>query len=647
MKEIDRREFGLICTTAASSAMGRATNASQVSREPLLKSNHYLTVGLDLDRQTGFVEERATGELWEWDLPGLRGASEETVSSAWGDLNAVSDGLRPLSVNSVERLENGFQLKFIEEWGEFLCSVRLEPNRPEVVFSVEPDLRKPFKMGAVRFPGSLSPAGKGQATLVDTVAGGRLHRKPSSPLTMIAALSWMRFHAALGEKSSYLSILEPGFDAALTLGMDENKKWGFSWFQLPRLGHIDRTRSQRFIFQPRSSYVSVARAYREYSRRIGLYRSLIDKLEECPSLKGLFGAVLLQLGYLHDFDADYASSFRKLKKMGVERAYVYPTGYYNLNGGNELYPGFPWIDLDAKTVGVMNELGYLHAPWIWLNEILDSSPYFNDEMTLKTADGKKIPNWKIGELQWYWSHEGRMLELLRQEAPKLRDRFTAAHFDVLNAGRARENFGSWPYDRAQDAEYRNEMFRLFSGHDRVVGCEQNKDWAVPYKHFGTNKRPGPYGNDAKFWPVPLWQLVFHDSVMTTWWEHSTYNDPALGHDFTGKEIRPRMLLDILTADLPSVCPVGKMYGWKKPGDPDREIFVFRYSIDDQVTQDAIKAAVQVSQFNMRHATDDLVHHEFLSEDGREQQTVFSSGTRVKIRLPEEGNSSDQGELEIA
>ena len=152
--------------------------------------------------------------------------------------------------------------------------------------------------------------------------------------------------------------------------------------------------------------------------------------------------------------------------MGVENAYVYPTGYFNLNGGNELYPGYPWIDLDAKTEAVLDELGYLHAPWIWLNEILDSSPFFSDDLTLQTSDGSKIRHWKIGELEWYWSHEGRMLELLKQEAPKIRERFSAAHFDVLTAGLVHEHFGSWPYDRAKDADFRNAMFQLFSGHDQ-------------------------------------------------------------------------------------------------------------------------------------------------------------------------------------
>jgi hypothetical protein len=292
-------------------------------------------------------------------------------------------------------------------------------------------------------------------------------------------------------------------------------------------------------------------------------------------------------------------------------------------------------------------LGYLAAPWVWLNEILKTGPHFNDANTLTLQDGSKDLGWKIGELQWYHSHEGRMLEILKQDAEELRGQFSAAHFDVLNAGPCLESFGTWPYDRAADSRYRNEMFALFSGNDRVVGCEQNKDWAVPFKHFGTNKLPGPYGLQAPFWPVPLWQLAFHDAVMTTWWEHSTYNDPGLGHDFTGSEIRRRMLLDILTGDLPSVCPVGKMYGWKKPGDLNREIFVFRYHFDDPVTLRAVDAAIEVGRFNSRHATDDLVHHEFLSEDGLEQQTVFASGVRVKVRLPQPEAPSDEGELQFS
>ena len=102
-----------------------------------------------------------------------------------------------------------------------------------------------------------------------------------------------------------------------------------------------------------------------------------------------------------------------------------------------------------------------------------------------------------------------------------------------------------------------------------------------------------------------------------------------------------------SGDLPSVCPVGRMYGWKKPGSPDREIFVYRYKWDDPVTLRAVDAAAEVSRFNATHAMDDLIHHEFLSEDGQQQQTVYASGTQVTIRLPEPGKPEDPGELKIS
>ncbi|MGW8178434.1 MAG: hypothetical protein ACWGQW_06670, partial [bacterium] len=271
MKRLNRREFGGMCTVSASSLLSGVVHASQTGREPVVRSNRFLTIGVDLEGKRGFVEERSTGELWEWSFADLKGASEESVSSVQGRLDAISDRLEPLSVKSVGRLENGFQLEFRETWGSFRCSIKLEPNRPEVVFSVEPDLRSSLKMGAIRFPGILTPAKTKAPALLDTVTGGRLHREPASPFILPADSSWMRFYGALGKNSSYLSILEPAFDAALELNSGQRSGWGFSWLQIPRLGGIDRVRSQRLIFLPQPSYVAVARTYRKYSRKVGLY----------------------------------------------------------------------------------------------------------------------------------------------------------------------------------------------------------------------------------------------------------------------------------------------------------------------------------------------------------------------------------------
>ena len=211
----------------------------------------------------------------------------------------------------------------------------------------------------------------------------------------------------MGEKSGYAAVLEPSFDASLHVNPELEGRQDFGWVHMPRRGRLDTTRVQRFRFLPSPSYVAAARFYRQHAIQRGFFRSLKEKLAECPSLEKLFGAVLVQLGYLHDSDADYAGAFRKLKQRGVEKAYVYPVGYYNLNGGNELYPGYPWIDLDHETLEVLDQLGYLCAPWVWLNEILNSSPHFNDLNTLMRKDGSKDIGWKIGQ-----SFQPRNIELL-------------------------------------------------------------------------------------------------------------------------------------------------------------------------------------------------------------------------------------------
>jgi len=607
----------------------------------IVRSNRFLTIGLNRRSGRAFLEEKGSGETWVWDWRQIRAADLRSFSSD-------QKSLKPLEPISIVSSDDGFTFEYRESWGRFRCSVEL--SGADVLFRVEPDVRYPCVLGAVQFPSTLHPESDARPVLLDTVNGGRLHRHASQPVnfSIPAEECWMRYYAVLGKKSAYLCILEPGFDAGL---VSEDEKPGplrFGWIHTPRLGAFEQARTLRYRFLSSASYVMAARAYRGYAMEAGFYRSLHEKLAECPSLEKLIGGVLVMIGYLHDPEADYAEVFRRLKKAGVERAYVYPVGHFNFNGSNEVYPGyrsdFQWIHLGPDTLAELRRLDYLFAPWVWLNEIVDGSPYF-DTLTLRQADGSKSPAWRVGHAQWYASHEGRVLEMLKQAAPQLRATYNAAHFDVLNAGPCMENFGSWPYDRRTDAGYRNAMFTEFSAHDRVVGCEQNKDWAVPYKHFGTNKQPGPYGGSAPYWPVPLWQLAFHDAVMTSWWEHSTYNDPDLGHDLSGREIRKRMLLDMLTGDLPSICPIGRQVAWRNPGSADREMFDFRYKFDDPVTLRAIAAAVEVAQFNARHAADDLVHHEFLSEEGDEQQTSYGSGTRVKVRLPR--NVEDPGELHIS
>lgn len=636
MPNITRRGF---CKAASSLSVGPTAAQLLGQDEIISRSRTWLEIGIHPRTGEGFIREKGSGEKWVWNW-------HEIVAADLRTFNNDPKNLRPVLPKSVVQDPAGFRLHYEESYGRWDCVIQLIES--EVVFQVEPDSRYPCELGAIRFPPTIRPETNSRPFFLDTAFAGRMHRaSQATNFSLPADNLWMRYYGVLGAKSAYLNILEPGFDAILAYADDGAGPLGYGWVHTPRMSTLQQIRRQRVRLVSSPSYVQLARVYRKYAMDGGFYVSLREKLEECPSLEKLFGAVLIMIGYLRDSQSDYAAAFRKLRSLGVEKAYVYPVGYFNFNGSDELYPGYRsdyrFIDLGPDVLKELHELDYLSAPWVWLNEIVHGSP-FEDMLTLRLQDGSKSRGWRVGEVWWYASHEGRVLELLKEAAPKLRQKYSAAHFDVLNAGPCLENFGSWPYDRKADSKYRCGMFAEFSAHDRVVGSEQNKDWAIPYKHFGTAKLAGPYGKDAPYWPVPLWQLAFHDAVMTSWWEHSTYNDPDLGHDNTGREIRRRMLLDILTGDLPSVCPVGRMVGWRNPGKADREMFDFRYHIDDPVTLGAVQAAVEVARFNARHATDDLVHHEFLSEDGKEQQTYYASGTKVKIRLP--ATDTDAGELMI-
>jgi hypothetical protein len=49
---------------------------------------------------------------------------------------------------------------------------------------------------------------------------------------------------------------------------------------------------------------------------------------------------------------------------------------------------FKWIQVSPEVVAELRLLSYLFAPWIWLNEIVDSRPYL-DNFALHRADGTK------------------------------------------------------------------------------------------------------------------------------------------------------------------------------------------------------------------------------------------------------------------
>ena len=135
-----------------------------------------------------------------------------------------------------------------------------------------------------------------------------------------------------------------------------------------------------------------------------------------------------------------------------------------------------------------------------------------------------------------------------------------------------------------------------------------------------------------FWPVPLTMLVYHDSLIHSWWEVHNYNSPYFGRTRSVQHFeygggRPRLMaaLDALMGCPPDVFPFGAQYGWTGRG---RETFLYRYRFEDPEVQLALREALPVAKLHRRIGKQEMVHFKILSEDGSVQETAFADGTRI-------------------
>ena len=91
-------------------------------------------------------------------------------------------------------------------------------------------------------------------------------------------------------------------------------------------------------------------------------------------------------------------------------------------------------------------------------------------------------------------------------------------------------------------------------------------------------------------------LVYHDSMIHSWWEIHNYNNPwrgrtsMLGGMFEYGGGRPRLMasLDALMGCPPDVFPFGAQYGYSGHG---KETFLYRYRFEDPTVQLALQAAL--------------------------------------------------------
>jgi hypothetical protein len=404
----------------------------------------------------------------------------------------------------------------------------------------------------------------------------------------------------------------------------ENGAFAANPYWMPSWETVGYARKLHYRLFERGGYVAMCKYYRNRLIRAGQFVTLRDKQKSRPQLSKLKGMIDL---HMRGSDQEQIDLVRKLEAKGVKRILV--------NSG-----------ASHETLDWMRARGDLVGSYRLYTDIYPASPnsrgreevtrgYPQDAYTLK--DGGPTRGFAYSDARKStYRCSIRQLELMKDLVPPLvrEHGYEAIFLDVVTASAPRECYSKdHPLDRLQDQQKKIEILKYVRDLGLVVGSEDGSAWATPYleyfegmampRRFGyikgvtINNWPQKFDLDDEYMNVelgekvraPLWDLVFHDSVVSTWrWNFTPdrYSDPKWWnkHD----------LMYIIGGDMP-IFPIS-LQSFAASGDRVAETYR------------------DVCEWNAKIAWDELVDHQDLTADRSVQESRFSSGWAVTVNFSE-------------
>jgi len=432
----------------------------------------------------------------------------------------------------------------------------------------------------------------------------------------------------------YLLLVETSDDGAIEV---RPAKAGDKELAAPRViwmpckKEFSYARKLTYHFSSRGGYVAMAKWYREYARRQGLIVPFAEKLKKNPNLARLFGAP--------DVWGNSSLEFaREAKAAGVEKMLIHGRS-------------------SAEEMKAINELGYLTSEYDNYTDILpleagkeiDAHHDRVPEGAVLKADGQRMTAWLTFDkkTQYMKRCPARWLPAAEVVVPKVLKShpYLGRFIDVTTAEDLYECYDpSHPLTRAQKRECGVRLLEYVRSLGVVTGGEHGIWWAVPHVDYvegmmsggsyswpaGHLIRPksrdqqfsGPWGDKYGKWEgyakwgvghehrAPLWELVFHDCVVSTWY----WGDAS---DFllaAAPEITPKKdAFNVLYGTIP-ILWANKEGSWRT----HRDVFLRTYR--------------NTCKLHEILAGTEMVTHEFVTPDRAVQRTRFSDGTEVVVNF---------------
>jgi hypothetical protein len=409
-------------------------------------------------------------------------------------------------------------------------------------------------------------------------------------------------------------------------------------------GELGYARVANYIFQPRGGYVEMCKTYRAYAEKIGKVVTMKQKIAANSKIEKLIGAPNFEIqvvanralapnyqslsGPVYDGYHQLQTSFDQITaivkdmhdNLGVKHAVIRIAGW-----GRKGYDNDRPVDAAtqvnteaggekklAAAITAAREAGFLGGLWDNYRNFDLNSPSYDPKLIIHDAEGAMVNGFsseagfsqEICPLESQKLFQRNMDNYMRTLKPDL------IYLDTIGGLPLIECYNPLhPLTRSGLREQRLKILAVATSAGAVLGAEgPPQDWNAKAVEF-YDEGGARFGIE-----VPLWGLVYHDSIMLYRQHATAYNYGMDNYGYSRGPWPEKFLRSVLYGDQSSWTISNKAYwAWRNTFKQINDVLAPHQS---------------------RLAFDRLMNHQFLTPDFLVQRSNFSSGVEVTVNYGE-------------
>ncbi len=363
-------------------------------------------------------------------------------------------------------------------------------------------------------------------------------------------MMYMPWWGHIKGNNGLLAILATSDDAGIDYQHPEGGPTKVQPLWYSSLGEIGYLRSIEFYFLKNATHVTLAKHYRNWVRDRRNFVSLKEKIIRSPLLEKIIGIPVIHVGALYHFEessslftknpiennhhlipySKIAEQLRKLKNKGIETAYVHLDGWgymgYDSGHPDIVPPGYEVGGLEGlkKLSQTCKELEYILALHDQYRDFYLNAVSFNSKLCVLNQDN-------IREQHSTWCGGPQALLSARFVPSYVRRNYNwlinngleiqGVYLDVFSVVPLEESYESFsPVTRSECAQYRKEAFQVLKSKGYIISSEEPTEYlasVIDLVHHGPYwLQPSLNGGEKVGIPIPLFNLVYHDSLIMPW-----------------------------------------------------------------------------------------------------------------------------------